>query len=65
MLSGDVEFPLGEPENPLPLEVTREKLHAAAGSFLPPEAINKLENILVIPEPDECFGTLLAHASGE
>ncbi|MGD9045968.1 MAG: MmgE/PrpD family protein [Desulfobacterales bacterium] len=64
-LSGGVQFPLGEPENPLPLGMTREKLHAAAGTFLPPEIINKLETILKIPHPNERFGTLLALVSGE
>jgi 2-methylcitrate dehydratase PrpD len=64
-LSGGVQFPLGEPENPLPLEMTLEKLHAAAESFLPPEAINKLEKMLKIPNPNERFGMLLALVSGE
>jgi 2-methylcitrate dehydratase PrpD len=64
-LSGGVQFPLGEPENPLPLGMTRDKLHAAAGSFLPPEATNKLEDILKIPQPTEPLGMLLALVSGE
>jgi 2-methylcitrate dehydratase PrpD len=64
-LSGDVQFPLGEPENPLRLTMTREKLHAAAGSFLPSEAINELEKILKIPHPNERFEIILALVSGE
>jgi hypothetical protein len=45
--------------------MTLEKLHGAAGSFLPPEAINKLEKMLKIPNPNERFGMLLALVSGE
>ena len=64
-LRGDVQFPLGEPENPLPLEMTLEKLNVAAGPFLAPEAINKLEKMLKIPSSNARFGMLLAHVSGE
>jgi 2-methylcitrate dehydratase PrpD len=64
-LRDDVQFPLGEPENPLPLEMTLEKLNAAAGPYLAPVAINKLEQMLKIPSPNARFGMLLAHVSAE
>jgi 2-methylcitrate dehydratase PrpD len=45
---GKVNYPLGEPENPLPFSITREKFRAAAGTFLSKKSINRIEGILDI-----------------
>jgi hypothetical protein len=48
-----VSNPLGEPENPLPDSVTREKFRDAAGSFLSTKTMDKIESILDVPGPAE------------
>lgn len=43
---GEVNYPLGEPENPLPFSMTREKFRQAAGSFLSEGSLDRIEKIL-------------------
>jgi 2-methylcitrate dehydratase PrpD len=43
---GEVNYPLGEPENPLPFSMTREKFCQAAGSFLSEGGLDRIEKIL-------------------
>jgi 2-methylcitrate dehydratase PrpD len=42
----EISHPLGEPENPLPFSMTREKFCQAAGSFLSEGGLDRIEKIL-------------------
>jgi 2-methylcitrate dehydratase PrpD len=44
----EISHPLGEPENPLPFSMTREKFRQAAGSFLSEGSLDRIEKILDI-----------------
>ena len=46
VLSGKVNHPLGEPENPLPAIATLEKFRKAAGKFLSKRTIERMETLL-------------------
>lgn len=46
ILRGKVDYPLGEPENPLSESATREKFRQAAGALLPKETLDRTESIL-------------------
>jgi len=46
ILRGKVSYPLGEPENPLPQSVIREKFRDAAGAFLSKKSLDRIENML-------------------
>ena len=50
---GKVTHPGGEPENPLPVSVTREKFRDAAGAFLSKKGMDRIESILDISGPAE------------
>jgi len=43
---GEVNHPLGEPENPLPFSMTREKFRQSARSFLSEGSLDRIETIL-------------------
>jgi 2-methylcitrate dehydratase PrpD len=58
-LSGKVSYPLGEPEDPLPFSITREKFREAAGAFLPKKTMNRLEGILDVSGLTDPVETLL------
>jgi 2-methylcitrate dehydratase PrpD len=45
-LHGKVSHPLGEPENPLPSFMTKEKFRGAAGPFLSRKSMDRMEAIL-------------------
>lgn len=45
-LHGKVSHPLGEPENPLPSLMTKEKFRGAAGLFLSKKSMDRIEAIL-------------------
>jgi len=47
-LHGRVNYPLGEPENPLPFSMTREKFRQSAGSYLSEGSLDRIETILDI-----------------
>lgn len=57
-----VSHPMGEPEKPLLLSVTREKFRSLASGFLRERTIERIERILDVPEPeespDDLFGLL-------
>jgi 2-methylcitrate dehydratase PrpD len=57
-LPGKVSYPLGEPENPLPSSITREKFRAAAGTFLSKKSMNRMEGILDISSLTDSAETL-------
>jgi 2-methylcitrate dehydratase PrpD len=46
VFSAEVDYALGEPENPLPPEMTREKFRRAAGKFLDAAMIERMESLL-------------------
>jgi 2-methylcitrate dehydratase PrpD len=46
VLSAQVDYALGEPENPLPPERTREKFRSTAGKFLDPGMMERMESLL-------------------
>ena len=46
ILHGRVNYPLGEPENPLPVSVTLEKFRQAAGVFLSQKALDSIQLVL-------------------
>ena len=50
--SGRVNFALGEPENPLPDSVTREKFRQAAEPFLSKKSMDRLETMLHSSSPE-------------
>ncbi len=56
--SGRVNFALGEPENPLPDSVTREKFRQAAELFLSKKSMNRLETMLDISGPLDSAGAI-------
>ncbi|MBW1999126.1 MAG: MmgE/PrpD family protein [Deltaproteobacteria bacterium] len=56
----EVTHPLGEPENPLPLSVTRQKFRSLARDFLAESTMGRIEKILDDPEPGESPGELFA-----
>jgi len=43
---GEVKYPLGEPENPLPSSITVEKFRQSAGTFLSEGSLDQIETIL-------------------
>lgn len=45
-LYGKVYYPRGEPENPLPFSITREKFRDIAGAFLSKKSMDRIEMIL-------------------
>ena len=62
-LSGKVNHPLGEPENPLPVAATREKFRDAAGSFLSKKSMDRIESMLEVSGPIEPAQSLFEAAS--
>ena len=48
-----VDHPLGEPENPLPASVIREKFRNLSGSFLSEKGMDGIENILDVSRSAE------------
>jgi len=48
-----VAHPLGEPENPLPASVTREKFREAAGPLLSKKGMDRIEGMLEVSGPCE------------
>ena len=46
VLSGRVNHPLGEPENPLSSSITREKFRKTAGTFLSSKTLKRIETVL-------------------
>jgi 2-methylcitrate dehydratase PrpD len=48
LLHGKVSHPIGEPENPLPLSITKEKFRDAAGAFLSKKSMDRIEGILEV-----------------
>jgi 2-methylcitrate dehydratase PrpD len=69
VLSGAVNHPLGEPENPLPSSITREKFRKTAGGFLSPRALKRTETLLDVAgktdPPKRLFDALGETAKGE
>jgi 2-methylcitrate dehydratase PrpD len=59
-----VSCPLGEPENPLPLSATLEKFRVAAGDYLPTENMERIEDLLNVPDPSESAERLFEALSG-
>lgn len=59
---GKVNYPLGEPENPLPSLMTKEKFRGAAGPFLSKKSMDRMEAILDVSgltdSPQTLFETL-------
>jgi len=51
--SGTVTHPLGEPENPLPPSVTKEKFQETAKLFLSEKSMDRVERILDVSGPAE------------
>jgi 2-methylcitrate dehydratase PrpD len=64
VLTGAVRHALGEPENPLPLSVTREKFHEAASDFLTKKTMDRVEAMLDVSGPIEPPKTLFDALSG-
>jgi len=60
---GKVTYPLGEPENPLPESVSREKFRGAAGSFLSPKTMERIERLLDVSGPSESAQSLFEAVS--
>lgn len=62
VICGRVNYPLGEPENPLPDSVTREKFRQAAGGFLSKRTLDRIETILDVSftadSPEKLFKAL-------
>ncbi len=58
ILRGKVSHPLGEPENPLPLPVTREKFCQAAGVFLSQKTLHKIQLMLDVSDEMDSAETL-------
>lgn len=58
ILMGRVKYALGEPENPLPCSVTREKFRKAASDFLKKETMDKIESLLDVSSEIESAKTL-------
>ena len=63
LLTEQVEFPLGEPENPLSPDVTTAKLHATASAYLVEEDLRRVATVLdvtgkpqVSPEQVQNYG---------
>jgi 2-methylcitrate dehydratase PrpD len=48
LLRGKVSHPIGEPENPLPPWIIKEKFRDAAGAFLSQKSMDRIERILGI-----------------
>jgi len=59
-----VSYPLGEPENPLPLSVTLEKFRVAAGDYLSHESMDRIEGFLNVSDPLEPAKRLFDALSG-
>lgn len=55
---GKVSYPLGEPENPLPLVFTRQKFRDAAGAFLSKKTLDRVESMLDISKLTESASAL-------
>jgi 2-methylcitrate dehydratase PrpD len=51
LCSAQVRYPLGEPENPLPVSSTRDKFRRSAGTFLSNGDLDRLETLLGISGP--------------
>jgi 2-methylcitrate dehydratase PrpD len=49
VLTQTVEFALGEPENPLPLSATKQKLRDCAKGLVPVETVEEWEKLLEVP----------------
>jgi len=60
---GKVTYPLGEPENPLPESVSREKFRGAAGTFLSPKTMERIERLLDVSGPSESAQSLFEAVS--
>jgi len=52
-LARKVEYPLGEPENPLPQSATLAKFRDAACASLSEESIRKIETLLDVSDPSD------------
>jgi 2-methylcitrate dehydratase PrpD len=69
VFSGKVNHPLGEPENPLPGSVAREKFREASKSFLTEKTMDHIETILDISGPadsaERLFGALAENSSAQ
>ena len=59
-----VSYPLGEPENPLPLSVTLETFRIAAGDYLSHESMDRIEGFLNVSDPLEPAKRLFDALSG-
>ena len=52
-LSGEITYPLGEPENPLSESVTLKKFRDATGPFLSKKSMGRFESLLDVTGPSE------------
>lgn len=57
-LYGRVCHPLGEPENPLPFSITREKFRDIAGAFLSEKSMDRMERMLDVSALTDSAETL-------
>lgn len=60
-----VSYPLGEPENPLPLSATIEKFRVAAGDYLSHKSMESIEGLLNVSDSIEPAKRLFDALSGE
>ena len=63
VLYGKVTYPFGEPENPLPESVTREKFRDAARSLLSKKSMDRLEGLLDVSGLSELAQSLFETVS--
>jgi 2-methylcitrate dehydratase PrpD len=60
--SAKVSFPLGEPENPLPVSVTREKFRLASRGLLSESEMDRVESVLNLDGPPGALDAVLGGA---
>lgn len=65
MFSKRVNYPLGEPENPIPISFTYEKFRNASRNFLSDKSIERIETILNVSNPSGSPEQLFMELYGE